>query len=64
VTESNSQRPKAADDEWSYTLHMSGHATTLDREAQDEAIRLLHEAVFEVTGKRVEPARRGIGFVL
>lgn len=56
--------PNAAGDEYSYTLHMSGQASTLPVEEQDEAIRLLHEAVFEVTGKRVEPVKRGIGFVL
>ena len=45
-------------------MHMSGHATTLAEDEKDEAVRLLHEAVFEVTGKRVEPVKRGIGFVL
>ena len=52
------------EDEYSYSLHMSGHATTLAEDEKDEAVRLLHEAVFEVTGKRVEPVKRGIGFVL
>ena len=54
--------PRAYWDEYSEPLGGQGHATTLGPEAQEEAIRLLHEAVFEVTGKRVEPVKRRIGF--
>ena len=54
---------KSEDDEYSYSLHMSGHATTLDEEEQCEAIRLLHEAVAQVTGQRVEPRKNPIGFL-
>lgn len=56
------RKPSADWDEYSYSLSGLGQATTLGAEEQDEAIRLLHEAVFEVTGKRVEPAQRRIGF--
>lgn len=55
-------RADESPDEWSYTLHMQGHGTTLGAEEQDEAVRLLHEAVFEVTGKRVEPTKHPVGF--
>ena len=42
----------------------SAHAVSSEAEQQDEAIRLLHEAVKEVTGKPVEPAPKArIGFL-
>ena len=51
-------------DEYSYTLHMSGSASTLPIEDENEAVRLLHECVKEVTGKDVEkPPPRRIGFL-
>lgn len=42
----------------------SAHAVSSDTDQQEEAIRLLHEAVKEVTGKPVEPAAKPrIGFL-
>jgi hypothetical protein len=42
----------------------SAHAVSNDAEQGDEAVRLLHEAVKEVTGTGVEPlAKRRIGFL-
>lgn len=42
----------------------SAHAVSSETDAQDEAIRLLHEAVKEVTGKAVEaPVKPRIGFL-
>jgi hypothetical protein len=42
----------------------SAHAVSADADAEDEAIRLLHEAVKEVTGKAVEaPVKPRIGFL-
>lgn len=53
-----------ADGEYSYPLHQSGHASTLPPEPQCEAVRLLHEAIKEVTGRDVEtPAKPRIGFL-
>lgn len=51
-------------DEYSYPLHMMGYASTISEpEPENEAIRLLHEAVKEVTGKAVEaPPKPRIGF--
>ena len=56
------------DDEYSYSLHMAGTATTLhddDPESDGEArVRALHEVVAEITGEPMEEApRRRIGFV-
>lgn len=51
-------------DEYSYSLHMSGCATTLPAEDEDEVIAALHAIVREVTGQPVEkPQPRRIGFV-
>jgi len=42
----------------------AAHAVSSDAESTDEAVRLLHEAVKEVTGKPVdEPAKQRIGFL-
>lgn len=42
----------------------SAHAVSSDPEPSDEAIRLLHEAVKEVTGVPVEPpAKPRMGFL-
>ena len=48
-------KPITLDDEYSYPLHMTDSASTLPVEDEDEAITQLHQAVFEVTGKRVDP---------
>ena len=55
-----------SDDYWPEPslLGMSGsaHAVSSEADQQNEAIRLLHEAVKEVTGKAVEaPAKPRIG---
>jgi len=43
---------------------MSSSVSTLPVEDEDEAITQLHQAVFEVTGKRVEkPAKPRMGFL-
>jgi len=42
----------------------SAHAVSAEVDNEDEAVRLLHEAVKEVTGKAVEaPAKPRIGFL-
>lgn len=42
----------------------SAHAVSSEPEPSDEAIRLLHEAIKEVTGKAVEPpAKPRMGFL-
>lgn len=41
-------KPIRADDEYSYVLHMQGHATTLPVDGENEAVRRLHEVVAEV----------------
>jgi hypothetical protein len=57
-------KPIRLDDEYSYPLHTSGSVSTLPAEPEDKTIADLHEAVFEVTGKRVElPVRPRIGFL-
>lgn len=53
-----------AEDEYSYLLHMTGQATTLPAEDENDVIRKLHAVIAEVTGKPVEkPAPRSIGFM-
>ena len=42
-------------DEYSYVVHSVGYGTTGDPDEECEAVRLLHDAVEEVTGKRIEP---------
>lgn len=52
------------DDDYSYPLHQSGHISLLPAEQENEAVRRLHEAVKEVTGKDVEPpAKIRMGFL-
>jgi hypothetical protein len=56
------------DEEYSYSLHMLGTATTLYRDdpedAGDRAVRDLRAVVEEVTGKPVDkPARPRMGFL-
>lgn len=51
---------------WGGAIQLAGaaHAVSSDPEPADEAVRLLHEAVREVTGKPVEPPpRQRIGFL-
>ena len=56
--------PIRLDDEYSYPLHTTGHVSTLPSEQEDQNIADLHQAVFDVTGKRVEqPAKPRIGFL-
>ena len=54
-------------DEYSYTLHMQGMATTLPEEPEaygDAAVRALREVVAEVTGRPVQtPERPRMGFL-
>lgn len=57
-------KPITLDDEYSYPLHSSGHVSTLPSEQEDDAITQLHQAVFDVTGKRVDPpAKPRMGFL-
>jgi hypothetical protein len=57
-------RPITLDDEYSYPLHMTGQASALPPEQENEAVRQLHAAVKEVTGKDVEqPQKPRIGFL-
>ena len=51
-------------DEYSYPLHMTGQASTLPKEDQEDIVERLHNVVEEVTGKPVKrPAARSIGFM-
>ena len=57
-------KPQTNDSEYSYPLHTTGSVSTLPQEDENEAIRLLHAAVKEVTGKDVEPPpKMRIGFL-
>ena len=47
--------PITLDDEYSYPLHTSGSVSTLPAEPENETVAQLHQVVFEITGKRVEP---------
>lgn len=50
-------------DEYSYTLHMSGSASTLPVDDTEDTVALLHAVIKEVTGKEVEkPAKAPMGF--
>jgi hypothetical protein len=52
------------DSEYSYPVHSTGSATTLPMEPECEAVRELHQAIKDVTGKDVDPPlRRRIGFL-
>lgn len=58
------RRPITLDDEYSYPLHVTGTASTLPAEAQDEVIAQLHAIVKEVTGQAVEvPEKPRMGFL-
>lgn len=51
-------------DEYSYTLHMTGYSSTLPAEEEDDIVARLHAVVKEVTGKAVEqPVKARMGFV-
>jgi hypothetical protein len=51
-------------DEYGYSLHMQGHCSTLPIDEPSEAVRLLREAVKEVTGRGVKDVERPrIGFL-
>ena len=55
---------KLEDSEYSYSLHMSGSASTLGPEENEDIVARLRAVVAEVTGKPEEkPAPRRIGFV-
>jgi hypothetical protein len=48
----------------SYSLHMSGQASTLPAEEENETVRMLREVVKEITGRDVEqPMKPRIGFL-
>jgi len=56
--------PITADDEYNYPLHMTGTATTLPAEPQDDVVQRLHAVVMEVTGKAVpQQEKPRIGFL-
>lgn len=56
--------PIRFDDEYAYPLHMTGCATTLPEEPQDDVIAQLHAVVKEVTGRDVEqPPKPRMGFL-
>lgn len=54
-----SDKPICLDDEFSYSLHMTGSAHSVSGDGDDEceAVRRLREVVEEVTGKPVEIGR-------
>ena len=59
-------KPIRLQDDWSYSLHMTGsaHSVSGDRDDKCEAVRRLREVVAEVTGKPVEPQpKQRIGFL-
>lgn len=57
-------KPKAEQDEFSYPLHMSGAASPLPAEQQDDTIARLHAVIKEITGKDVEkPIKPRMGFL-
>lgn len=50
-------------DEYSYTLHMTGFASTLPVDSADDVVQRLRDVVEEVTGKPVEQAPKApMGF--
>lgn len=56
--------PIRLEDEYSYTLHQLGSTSTLPPEPENEVLALLHQAIFDVTGERVEPpAKPRMGFL-
>jgi hypothetical protein len=58
------QLPRADDGSDSYSLHMSGQASTLPAEEENETVRMLREVVKEITGRDVEqPTKPRIGFL-
>ncbi|CAB5220913.1 hypothetical protein UFOVP241_49 [uncultured Caudovirales phage] len=56
--------PIRLEDDYSYTVHQTGSVSTLPAEPENETVEQLHQVVFEVTGKRVEPpAKPRMGFL-
>lgn len=56
--------PITLDDEYSYPVHQTGSVSTLSPEPENEAVTLLHQAIFDVTGQRVDaPAKPRMGFL-
>ena len=47
--------PITLENDYSYTVHQTGSVSTLPAEPEDETVAQLHQVVFEITGKRVEP---------
>ncbi len=60
------EKPIRLQDDWNYSLHMTGaaHSVSGERDDECEAVRRLREVVAEVTGKPVEPQpKQRIGFL-
>lgn len=56
--------PIRLDDEYSYPIHQTGSISTLPIEDPDEKIIQLRQAVFDVTGNRVDdPVKQRMGFL-
>ena len=56
--------PIRLDDDYSYAVHQTGSVSTLPAEPENETVAQLHQVVFEITGKRVEPpVKPGMGFL-
>lgn len=57
-------KPITLDDQYTYPMHMTGQATTLPVEQEDDVINRLHEVVKEITGIEVVKAEKPrIGFL-
>ena len=57
-------KPIRLEDEYSYPLHQTGSISILPAEEVDEKITQLRQAVFDVTGHRVEePEKQRMGFL-
>ncbi len=53
-----------SDDEYSYSLHMTGMATTLPADHDDDIVERLRKAIEDATGKPIDrPTKNPIGFV-
>lgn len=61
-----SDYPTFFEDEYSYSLHMTGsaHAVSAEADEECEAVLRLREVVQEITGKAVQyPQKQRIGFL-
>ena len=59
-------KPIRMDDEWSYSLHMTGaaHSVSSQEDEECEAVLQLRQVVEEITGKPViPPCKQRIGFL-